>query len=183
MPTRIQGGEIAEPHVNFRYLVDTIEGSFIPDGEVGFTDVDGLTYGDTAKFPYSEGNDFSEQQLMGKTTWPDITLRRGVDQNRRLEDWRELIIENLRGIALRSVTATGARVPIGTLRATVRIRLMDRVDGPLATPYYEWHVYRSWPRTLPYDNLTTRGSGDALMRSIVLANEGVQLITPARRAG
>jgi phage tail-like protein len=181
MPTRVQGGEIAEPHINFRFLVDTIEGSFIPDGEVGFTEVDGLTLGDTAKITYSEGNDFSEQQLMGKTSWPDITLRKGIDQNRRLESWRELVNENLKGIAVRSVTPTGARVPIGTLRATVRIRLIDRVDGPLVVPYREWHVLRAWPRTLTYENLTTRGTGDALMGSVILANEGILLVTPPRR--
>jgi phage tail-like protein len=71
-----------DPYANFRFLVEC--GSEI---KAGFSECSGLA-SKIAVIEYQEGGDMtSVRKLPGKTSYPDITLKWGLTDNRDLYDW------------------------------------------------------------------------------------------------
>ncbi len=81
-------GSRTDPYKNFNFLVE-IDGITV----AGFTECTGLE-SETEVIEYREGNEASTlRKLPGLTDYSNITLRRGVTDNKELYNWRKSVID------------------------------------------------------------------------------------------
>ena len=98
-----------------------------------------------------KGNPFV-RKVAGATKWANITLKRGVDTNKKLWDWRQKVIEQ---------GPDAARVD-GT------IKLLD-YDGSAILAY---KFLQGWP--IKYGGVTLNASSnDVAMEEVVICHEGL----------
>lgn len=193
MATKVSG-RVVDPIRKFRFEVyTTIPPDILPRGHVGFTEVDGLNLGETEIVEYAEGNDLFVRKLPGRTKYGNVTLKKGIDLGRYLASWADRVNQTLADVSqlggphgLRETTAirTDRATPPGDgMRATVRIRMVDRADLPNSVdlPYQEWVLENAWPSSYTVDMLSGNDSG-VLVETCVLAVERIYLEIPGTTA-
>jgi phage tail-like protein len=94
----------------------------------------------------------SIQKIPGITHWPDISLKRGIDSNMELWNWRDQVI------------TSGAI----TARTDVTISILDATNTPVTT----FNVIAAWPSKYSTAGLSAGGS-DALIEEVTLVHEGL----------
>lgn len=161
MATKIQGGATADPLRNYRFIVYTVASGgkvYLPKGQVGFTEVDGLGLGTTDISAYVEGDDITVRKLLGRTTWGDLTMKKGLDLGMHLEAWRHDVIEGVSDV--RDTAANGTRLvgPRNTLNIEVHDRTAKATPGS-DTCMLTFQVEGAVPTALPYDGLKAADSG------------------------
>lgn len=183
MATRVAGGAVADPLRKFRFVVYSVAGgNHIPRGTVGFTDVDGLGLGETDATPYVEGNDVFARKLMGRTTWGDLTLKKGLDLGLHLERWRDKVVEGS-SRTVRDTLASGARADnASSARCSLVFEVHDRSasENPSgSTLMMSFLAEGCWPKSLMYEGLSAGDSG-LIVATCVLAVDRISIYTPER---
>lgn len=96
------------------------------------------------------------QKTPGPTSWSNLTLKRGIDEGRKLFDWREEAMQ--KGPA--------------TARRTVTLTLLDYTGATIAA--YEFT--NAWP--VKYTGVAfNAASGDAAAEEVELAVEGMRRVS------
>jgi phage tail-like protein len=121
---------------------------------LGFSEVTGLE-GNVELKPHPEGGrPLGVRQLVGRTTFPNLVLKRGMSGNREVWDWFFAV-------------ASGKRpVP----RKKVLIELQGNGGAVLAT----WEVSRAVPVKLKASDLNAK-TGEVAIEELHLAHEGLVL--------
>lgn len=154
-----------DPYRKFQWKVEVAaESPFKPwNGDVlAFSEVSGLQ-DSTEVVTYKEGDRLYDRKAMGKTSFADIVMSRGVDANGALKSWRQRIHE-------RNFT------PFGELRAHLIFTLYDR-DG--STRVAQWERKWCWPTDLETESLDGNAS-DILIQRVTLACEDGSQLWPMR---
>lgn len=191
MATYVSGRPV-DPIRKFRFEVfSTVPSDLLPQGKVGFTEVDGLNLGETEIVEYADGNDLFVRKLPGRTKYGNVTLKKGIDLGRHLASWADRVNHTLRDASVLSgpkaldefEAQTTTRASGGnSMRATLRVRVADRAvaatAGGFPDPVYqEWVLENAWPSSYTLDMLAG-GDSAVLVESCVLAVERIYLITP-----
>ena len=142
MPT----GARVDPYMNFNFLVE-IDGLT----QAGFQEVSGLD-ATTDPVEYREGGEnMTVRKIPGKTTYSDLSLKRGLTDSDELWKWREDVIK-------------------GSIeRKNGSIILLDH-DG---TEKVRWNFYNAWPTKWegPSFNAT---ANDVAIETLTIAHEGIE---------
>jgi phage tail-like protein len=140
-------GVATRPVVTAWFDVYTVGGRWIPQGQVGFQEVQGLER-TTEAIKHKQGNDLFEDQIPGRTMASTITLVKGLDRSNYLERWKACVEEN---------TALGDEL----LREDVIISLYDRqgtpnaVESPVGAQLIkQWRLRNAWISSLTVSNFT-----------------------------
>lgn len=144
----IANGELTQPISSFQFEVYTQgNADWLPQGKVGFSEVDGLT-STTAVMEYKEGNDLYSVNLPGRTNAFSVTLRRGTDKSNYLAKWRRSIEER-------------SALPRSQYECDVVINLYERQGSPGACEspmgpvlVRQWRLTRAWPSELRQGSLS-----------------------------
>lgn len=169
------GNRLTTPISGFQFQVWTLPAAdggiiYIPEGEVGFKEVTGLT-AETEAVEYGEGNDLYVDMLPGRTTPQELVLARGVDRNGKLIAWHKTVQER-------------TALPLDEVRADLIIGLYNRQGVPGAGGEADpelirmWKFFRAWPKGYAADDLTT-SSGEIILERLTLCYYGPpQLVFP-----
>jgi phage tail-like protein len=153
------------PYSTFRFEV-----TFTPDAEprpgsetpmtstntegLGFSEVTGLEANVEVKAHPEGGRPRGVRQLVGRTTYPNLVLKRGMTANREVWDWFNAV-------------ASGKRpVP----RKKLNIALRDAAGKPVMV----WEVARAVPIKLKASDLNAK-TGEIAIEELHLAHEGLVL--------
>lgn len=135
-----------DPYGAFNFLVE-IEGTVV----AGFAEVTGLETR-TDVIEYREGSEgLMVRKLPGLNKYPNITLKRGVSENRQLWVWRENIMKGQDD------------------RRSVSIILLDRAR----TEVLRWNLSEAWPCKWAGPSLSARSSETAI-ETLELAYESLE---------
>jgi phage tail-like protein len=93
------------------------------------------------------------KKLPGKKSWGDITLKRGVTDNKVIWEWHKLVMEG----------------KIDEARKHASIVLYDYSGGETG----RWNIVNCWPSKVSINGLQA-GSSDVLMEEMTLAHEGLE---------
>ena len=111
-------GQRVDPYKNFRFLVE-IEGIV----QAGFSEASGFG-SDVEVVEYREGGDTpTVRKLPGKVSYPDLTLKWGITDNRDLYDWHRAAVDGK------------------VERKNGSILLLD----DLGVEKVRWNFYDAWP--------------------------------------
>jgi phage tail-like protein len=136
-----------DPYGRFNFLLD-IDGTV----KAGFSEVSGLTT-ETEIIEYREGADKGPtRKLPGLTKFSNITLKRGLTNDRSLWDWRKTVIDG------------------ATQRANVTLTLLDESRQPVVV----WKIRNAWPSKWEGPALNAKSS-DVAIETLELAHEGFDL--------
>jgi phage tail-like protein len=117
-----------------------------------FREVSGLSV-ETEVVEYRDGSTNDIRKLPGRTTWPDIVLKRGFTGNTELYDWAMTYLR------------TGAVV-----RRSGSIIMSDQSGNQIA----RWNFHNAWP--VKWDGPTLDASGaEVAIETLVLAHDGLSL--------
>ncbi len=156
MPTDALTGR-ARPVSGFKFRVTCSE----LQGVLSFTKVDGLE-DETEVVDYREGMDpVTMGKHPGLSTFPNLTLERGVSSDSSLIAWRRKVVD------LVGSAGTGAIGSAG-FQADVLVELYDRAGQSVR----RWEVKNAWPNKLSTEALDA-SSSDILINSLELAHEGL----------
>jgi phage tail-like protein len=140
-------GKRNDPYGRFNFLLE-IDGV----ATAGFSEVSGLT-SETEVIEYREGSDKTPaRKIPGLNKFSNITLKRGITQDRSLWTWRKTV-------------ADGA-----TQRANLSIILLDESRQPVA----RWNVREAWPCKWEGPSLNAKSS-EVAIETLELAHEGIEL--------
>jgi phage tail-like protein len=96
------------------------------------------------------------QKTPGPTSWTNLTLKRGVDEQNKLWEWRKDVLE---------------QGPVKS-RRTITLALLDYTGSTIAA--YEFT--NAWP--VKYTGVAfNAGSGDAALEEVELAVEGMKRVS------
>jgi phage tail-like protein len=136
-----------DPYGRFNFLLD-IDGTV----KAGFSEVSGSTT-ETEVIEYREGADKGPtRKLPGLTKFSNITLKRGLTNDRSLWDWRKTVIDG------------------ATQRANVTLTLLDESRQPVVV----WKIRNAWPSKWEGPALNAKSS-DVAIETLELAHEGFDL--------
>jgi phage tail-like protein len=136
-----------DPYGRFNFLLD-IDGTV----KAGFSEVSGLTT-ETEIIEYREGADKGPtRKLPGLTKFSNITLKRGLTNDRSLWDWRKTVIDG------------------AAQRANVTLTLLDESRQPVVV----WKIRNAWPSKWEGPALNAKSS-DVAIETLELAHEGFDL--------
>lgn len=93
------------------------------------------------------------KKLPGKKAWGDLTLKRGVTDNKVVWDWHKQVMEG----------------KIDEARKNGSIVLYDYAGGEIS----RWNVTNCWPSKVSLTGLQA-GSSDVLVEEMTLAHEGLE---------
>ena len=113
---------------------------------------------ETEVIEYREGGatgDTGVRQMPGRTTWSNVTLKRGVDSSRDLWEWRQTVVDQ------------GA----DAARADGTIELLDYEGKAVAT----FKFRQAWPVKYTGPTLSAAGN-DVAIETIELSVEGVERV-------
>lgn len=135
-----------DPYKNFRFLVE-IDNIV----QAGFSDCSG--FGSNVEVvEYREGGDpATVQKLAGKTSYPDITLKRGITDSRDLYDWH-----------LAAIKGTSDR------RNGSIILLND-----LGEEKVRWNFFDAWPSKYDGPDFSAKGN-DVAIDTLTLSCERLE---------
>lgn len=141
------------PDASPRKGTETPMSSTTSDG-MGFSEVNGLEANIDVKAHLEGGRPIGARQLVGRTTFPNLVLKRGMSKNREVWDWFNAV-------------ASGKRpVP----RKKLCIELRDGAGQAVAT----WEVARAVPVKLKASDLNAK-TGEIAIEELHLAHEGLVL--------
>lgn len=149
MATKIAGGGDAVPFSGFQFEVYTLstEGSphiYLPQGQVGFTSVSGLTV-DIEAVEYKEGNSLYTDMLPGMTKPSEVTFERGLDKSGYLLKWHRQIVE---------ATYVGQRAFRNHLIVVQYDRAGTSTSNPTRTNIVQaWKLPFAWPKSYSQGDL------------------------------
>jgi phage tail-like protein len=93
-------------------------------------------------------------KAMGNTKWGDIELRRGVDQDKTLWNWRKLIIDG----------------KVKSARKDCTVTMLDFEGQPVVT----YSIINAWPKK--YTGVGLKGdSNEVAVEGITLCHEGFEI--------
>jgi phage tail-like protein len=190
MPTVINNRSTlkTDPIRNFRFLV-TIKPHKITNGQwgygqavnFGFTSVTGLSV-TTESIPYREGGyNTTVHQIPGQTSFPAVTLTRGVTVGTRNNwDWMRQLFRTVQG------GASAANTDItDNFRADLEIRVLSHpIAGSGANDgnstanndhvTLRFNVYNAWVTNIAYSDLNA-GDNAIFVEQMTLVHEGFDL--------
>lgn len=190
MPTVINNRSTlkTDPIRNFRFLV-TIKPHKITNGQwgygeavnFGFTSVTGLSV-TTESIPYREGGyNTTVHQIPGQTSFPAVTLTRGVTVGTRNNwDWMRQLFRTVQG------GATAANLDVtDNFRADIEIRVLSHpIAGSGANDTnstanndhvtLRFNVYNAWVTSISYSDLNA-GDNAIFVEQMTLVHEGFDL--------
>jgi len=146
--------ERTTPQAGFQFEVysEGDEITWLPQGQVGFSEVDGLS-SVTSVNKYKEGNDLYPLSLPGQTDTYEVRLRRGTDASQYLARWRRAVEER---------TALARRQVLNE----VTINMYERQGAPGACEsplgpvlVRQWRLRMAWPSALNQNGLTAMDGG------------------------
>lgn len=133
----------------------------IPVGEYFFQSVSGLRQS-TEIVMYKEGDRRYDRKIPGKTTFDNIVLSRGLDQNGLLTSWARRIVE------------AGTSESEENIRMDVLVSLLARSkQGVVAA----WMATEAWPAVFETEDLSG-DSSDVLIQRLELAVESIVQTLP-----
>ena len=139
-------GARVDPYVNFNFLVE-LQGVV----EASFRECSGLE-ATTEVIDFRQGGDNTTvYKLPGKTSYGDITLKRGLTGSAELWNWRRLVIEGQ------------------VQRKTGSIVVYDLANR---TEVVRWNFVNAWPTKWTGPELNAMGN-EVAIETLVLAHEGV----------
>lgn len=165
MPTYVNGQK-TEPTVGAWFTVHDVEGRYLPEDLVGFTDLEGLTR-ETDAIVYKEGNELYERHVPGRTKAGQITLRRSTDGANYLSRWKAAVEE------------ASALAP-ATVKATLIVSMYDRRGTPgsggsdTKVLLRRWKLEGAWCSKLDEGNLSGQ-AGDIHMETATIVYDGPPL--------
>jgi phage tail-like protein len=159
MPKRYKGGK-HDPLLKFQFRVSCTAKGLDPS-KIGFMSVSGLR-SETEVTDYREGDDRATRRLIGRTAYDNVILKRGIDLDKALYNWRQEVI--------------GPEVE--DPRADVQIQVYTRGGPPKHVQ--TWLVKNAWPAIYEVEELSADVS-DVLVETVELANEGQELTFSAAR--
>jgi len=135
-----------DPYVNFNFLVEIdgiVQGSFMECGGIeSVTEVIETREG---------GDNTTVSKRPGKTTYSDITLKRGLTNSAELHQWRQQIIDG-------TIDRRNGSIVIYDLANKVEV--------------VRWNFIRAWPTK--WDGPALNASGKEIaVETLVLAHEGI----------
>jgi phage tail-like protein len=135
------------PYANFNFVVDIGAGE-----SLAFSEVD-LPAGAIEVIEYREGGDkaSTRRKLPGLTTYPNVTLRRGLTGRLELFQWWD---------AVRSGAVD---------RRNVSIVVHDEQHNPVQS----WVLRNAWPAKLDWSALDAKGN-EVVIETLELAHEGFE---------
>ena len=141
-------GARVDPYVNFNFLVE-LEGII----EASFRECSGLE-ATTEVIDHRQGGDNTTvYKLPGKTTYGDITLKRGLTDSAELWNWRRLVIEG----KVQRKNGSVVVYDLANRREVLR-----------------WNFVNAWPTKWQGPELNALGN-EVAVESLVLAHEGLAL--------
>jgi len=155
-----------DPHRKFNFRVRLISGGstvvkiWKQNHLLAFSEVSGLDE-TTESVSYKEGDRTYERKLMGRTTFPDVTMARGMDSDATLARWRRTIKER---------TAADEE----GLRGRIGIDLLDRRKIIVAS----WELVEAWPMSLTTDDLSN--ASDVLVQRVTFSVEEIRQTLPTK---
>lgn len=134
-----------DPYGTFNFLVD-IDGVT----RAGFTECSGLST-DTDPIDYREGADpaMSVRKLSGLRKYGNISLKRGLTQDRELWNWRKQVIDGL------------------VVRKAVTIVMLDEARSEVM----RWNFREAWPTKWEGPGFNAKTS-EAAIETLELVHEG-----------
>jgi phage tail-like protein len=139
-------GARVDPARNFNFLVE-IDGY----AQASFTECSGLETTTEVIETREGGDNTTVHKLPGKTTYSDITLKRGVTASDELWKWRESVIHG------------------DVRRKNGSIVVFDLAN---AREISRWNFVSAWPTKWEGPQLTAKGT-DIAVETLVLAHEGI----------
>lgn len=136
-----------DPYSGFNFLLEI-------DGVVkaGFSEVSGLST-ETDVIEYREGNEpATVRKLAGLTRYSNITLKRGVTNDKSLWQWRKAVIDGK------------------VQRRSGSVVLLDESRQPVLV----WNFREGWPCKWEGPSLNAKTS-DVAIETIEIAHEGLEL--------
>src|SRR5579864_6371229 len=136
-----------DPYSRFNFLLEI-------DGVVraGFSEVSGLST-ETDVIDYREGNEpATVRKLPGLTRYSNITLKRGVTNDKSLWQWRKAVIDGK------------------VQRSSGSVILLDESRQPVLV----WNFREGWPCKWEGPSLNAKTS-DVAIETIEIAHEGLEL--------
>lgn len=145
-----QTGQRIDPFRNFNFLVE-LDGDLV--AEASFTECTGL--GSTTEIIETRegGDNTTVRKLPGKTTFTDITLKRGLTTSKKLWEWRQQIVEG------------------NIVRHNGSIVVFDVANH---TEVARWNFFNAWPTRWEGPAFNAKGN-DVAIDTFVLAHEGIVL--------
>ena len=143
------GGPRSDPEVAFSFDVYSTDG-YIPKDSLSFSEVSGLR-ATTNTIEYKEGTDTSVRKIPGRSTVENLTLRRGLDTQKILRNWYNLVRED--GIILNNGK------PATDFRKNLVVQQMARgAAGREEHVIRRWTAHNAWPTALEVSDF--RGDAD-----------------------
>jgi phage tail-like protein len=141
-----QPGQRVDPFRNFNFLVQ-IDGIT----QASFSECSGLS-STTEVIEYREGGDNTTvHKVVGKTSYDNITLRRGITDNLELWNWRQQVVD-------------------GNVQRKHGALIVFSLDG--GTEVARWNFFNAWPTKFELPSFTAKGN-DVAIETLVLAHEGL----------
>ena len=141
-----QTGQRVDPFRNFNFLVEL-------DGiaQASFTECSGLSTTTEVIENREGGDNVTVRKLPGKTSYDNISLKRGLTSSTELWDWRQQIIDG------------------NVVRKNGSIVVFD-LDN--STEVARWNFVRAWPTKWEGPTFSAKGN-DIAIDTLVLAHEGL----------
>ena len=134
-----------DPYAGFNFRVE-IDGLTV----AAFSECSGLS-SETAVVEYREGGESRIRKLPGQTKFSNLTLRRGVTEDRTLWEWRQTVVNGK------------------VERRNGSVVLLDTAHNEVA----RWNFFEAWPAKWEGPHLNARSS-DVCIETLELAHEGFE---------
>ena len=174
-----------DPIRNFRFLV-----TFIPtdtnltipsfNSTIGFTSVSGLAV-TTDSIPYREGGfNTVPHQIPGQTSFPPVTLQRGVVLGSRQNwDWMRTLFATVTAATTTRKLTTNFRcdLEVAVLAHPVPATdpsLVGALNGANDFVAMRYKIFNAWPTSVAYSDLNA-GDNALLVEQMALVHEGIDL--------
>ncbi|SDW52303.1 conserved hypothetical phage tail region protein [Amycolatopsis xylanica] len=141
-----QTGQRVDPFRNFNFLVELDD-----IAEASFSECTGLSSSTEVIENREGGDNTTVRKLPGKTSYGDLTLKRGLTGSRLLWDWRQQIVDG------------------NVVRKTGAIVVFDLANQ---TEVARWNFVRAWPSKWEGPAFNAKGN-DIAIDTLVLAHEGL----------
>ena len=130
-----------------------------------------LPRADVNEMTYRENIDNQRYiKVPGLTSYSDVTLRRGVTENRDLYDWYRLVNEDLALLSVAGELNKDAQftpTQSNNFRKDVIIEVLDRRGEPVKA----WYLFNAWPKSYAPGDSLDASAEDKLVEEITLAYE------------
>lgn len=165
-----------DPFRGFKFKVEIAGGTGagsagVAIGPIGFQSVTGMGE-ETEVVDYREGPDpVHMRKIPGLTSYPEITLSRGLTRSTALLDWRKLTGHFNTNGGFGDGVASSANP---SFRREVTVQLFDKGD-PFSNPVKTWVIHQAWCSALEVSDLDATSS-DIVIETLTLVHEGWEMV-------